>query len=82
MMTSEMEIKDFKHDFEVRFDALVRWAMENWPDKKNPLSVSDFSEMREAISIIGTVEGRAKDEELEPEKGGPQYVSVDPTPWP
>jgi hypothetical protein len=82
MMTNPQEIKDFTRDLELRFDALVHWAMENWPDKSHPLSASDFAECRTAMSIIGADAVQSRGEGLEPDEGGPQYVNVMPTPWP
>ena len=65
-----------------RFEEFTNWAINNWPQKNYPLLASDFAESRREIS---TILGRRlhEGESLPPpEKGGPQYLDVNPSPWP
>jgi hypothetical protein len=74
--------KAYAEELGYRFEELMRWAIENWPDKRNPVSRSDFQDAFKAITRI-----RARLEPIaqnapEPSEGGEQYVNVNPAPWP
>ncbi|HCE09645.1 MAG TPA: hypothetical protein DEQ40_13805 [Oxalobacteraceae bacterium] len=81
-----MENKQVWHEFTVelerRFGELERWALQHWPDQDRPLSTSDFSPLRYELSLISN---RLKNEDQrgpEPSEGGPQYINMNPEPWP
>ncbi|MDB5797800.1 MAG: hypothetical protein JWP36_1702 [Paucimonas sp.] len=69
-----------------RFDEYVKWARDNWPVKALPLLDSDFDAARQNLSVIlGDRLAHAREASSsvsDPEEGGPQFVSVNPAPWP
>jgi hypothetical protein len=65
-----------------RFDEFTSWAISNWPQKNYPLLSSDFAQSRREISSILGKRMHEGESLPPPEKGGPQYVDVTPTPWP
>ena len=83
-MDNEDERRRFIGELWQRFEQLQAWAVENWPDKDNPLSSADFVESRKEILGLrnpaqapgGSPAGR------EPEQGGAQYIDLNPAPWP
>lgn len=86
-MDAKEQIDDFRNDLVRRFDELVHWAIDNWPDRSRPLTAVDFIEMRNQMTVMGARPGEAGHPESEPPKqepseGGPQYVQVTPAPWP
>jgi len=75
----------FASDLKQHFEEMVTWAIEHWPQADRPLSRSDFDTARQQISRIA--EGRMDIGERnaaipEPSENGPQYVNVNPAPWP
>lgn len=81
-MANQQTVEQFTGEFERRFHALIQWAVENWPDKNNPLDAADFAVANKEFTKIIAKTGHAGPLIPEPAQGGPQYVSVDPTPWP
>ncbi|MRW90624.1 hypothetical protein GJ699_11555 [Duganella sp. FT80W] len=67
-----------------RFEQLQAWAVENWPDRENPLSSADFVESRkEILGLRNPSQAPSRPAgEPEPEQGGAQYVDLNPAPWP
>ena len=67
-----------------RFEQLQAWAVENWPDRENPLSSADFVESRkEILGLRNPSQAPSRPVgEPEPEQGGAQYVDLNPAPWP
>lgn len=74
----------YADEFAARFEALTRWAIENWPNEEAPLSSSEFSGIRKEIGLIlgsrlnETKKGQANTSKNEQS----QYVHVNPAPWP
>jgi hypothetical protein len=83
-MDNENERRQFISELWQRFEQLQAWAVENWPDKENPLSSADFVESRKEIlglrNPAQTPAGQPVDRE--PEEGGAQYIDLNPAPWP
>jgi hypothetical protein len=81
-METKEQVDIFRNELMRRFDELVHWAVDNWPDQSRPLTAVDFVEMREKIAVAGAKPGEAEEQDLEPSEGGPQYRQVTPAPWP
>lgn len=85
-MENEDARRQFISELWQRYEQLQAWAVENWPDKDNPLSSAEFVEARKEILGLRNPDqapGRARLEgEPEPEQGGEQYVNLNPAPWP
>lgn len=81
-MASKQECDKFASELERRFQEVMQWAIENFPDQGEPLSASDFADVRKELSRIGALAGRPAKREPEPSEGGPQYRSLNPAPWP
>jgi len=78
-------ISPFEDEMKQRFEALVAWALENWPDKTHPLNQSDFDKIRKDLATLaegGADIGERNAEIPEPSENGPQYVNSNPAPWP
>jgi hypothetical protein len=68
-----------------RFEDLVTWARDNWPVPSSPLLDSDFEGARRDLNLIlgeRLSQAQSADQAASPAAGGPQYVSVNPAPWP
>lgn len=65
-----------------RFDEFTNWAINNWPQKNYPLLPSDFADSRREISVILGKRLHEGESLPPPEQGGPQYLDVNPSPWP
>jgi hypothetical protein len=86
-MASKEECDQYAVELTRRFDALVTWALSNWPKQEFPLLSSDFSESRREISqIVGPKlgDGDESGPERQPAFGGEdrQFRDVNPMPWP
>lgn len=83
-MADQKACDEYAAEMARRFDEFVRWARENWPVKQFPLMESDFVESRKELhDILGDRLGAAlAGANVDPAAGGPQYVSMNPTPWP
>jgi len=84
-MTSKEERTQFAADLKQKFEALTTWAIEQCPDQALPLSRSDFDVARKEIERIATGRsdiGERNADVPEPSEDGPQYVNVNPAPWP
>lgn len=82
---ADKETAQFEAEMKQRFEALMTWAIENWPDRKHPLSRSDFDKARREIARLaegGPNIGERNAEIPEPSENGPQYVNSNPAPWP
>lgn len=83
-MASKTECDQYAAELTERFEALTKWAIANWPNKKFPLLPSDFKQSRREISdIIGPKlgEGDASAPESNTGDGG-QFRDMNPMPWP
>ncbi|MRX09092.1 hypothetical protein GJ697_14720 [Pseudoduganella sp. FT25W] len=83
-MDNEDERRRFISELWQRFEQLQAWAVENWPDKDNPLSSADFVESRkEILGLRNPAQAPGgSSSEREPEQGGAQYIDLNPAPWP
>ncbi|MYM66859.1 hypothetical protein GTP45_08460 [Pseudoduganella sp. FT55W] len=81
-MDKEEERRRFIGELWQRFEQLQAWAVENWPDKEQPLSSADFVEARKEILGLRNPTPAAAPRAPEPEQGGPQYIDMNPAPWP
>lgn len=84
-MATKEQSDQFANEMARRFEDLVKWATENWPDQDTPLLSADFSESRKEIGqILGPrlSEGRTDLPELPGEDDSAQYVQTTPAPWP
>jgi hypothetical protein len=82
-MDNDKEWIAFSGELRRRFEEFTDWTIANWPDKSRPLSAASFSRSRDEIA--GLMAGQAQaggGSSAEPSEGGPQYVSVTPSPWP
>lgn len=79
------DITPFETEMKQRFEALFIWVAENWPDKARPLSPTDFDSIRRELTRLtehGADIGERNAEIPEPSENGPQYVNINPAPWP
>lgn len=84
-MASQEEKQAFRDELINRFDELVRWATDAWPDKNRPLTAVDLVPLREQLAnIVSQAEQHqaATSSALDPEDGGGQFRQVTPAPWP
>jgi hypothetical protein len=86
-MASKEECDRYAEELNRRFEELTRWAISNWPDKRFPLVEADFQEGRREIAHIAG----ARLNDVESMDGNtapgmpvnePQFVPVNPAPWP
>jgi hypothetical protein len=67
-----------------RFEELMEWAVVHSP-KGAPLSKTDFDVCRKEIEKLASRDpdiGERNAKVPEPSENGPQYVNMNPTPWP
>lgn len=83
MATKEQRDR-YADEMAARFEAFTRWAIENWPNDEAPLTSSEFSGARKEIGLLlGTRLSETKTGEASsPKRDQPQYVHVNPAPWP
>ena len=81
-MKNEQAWNEFTAELERRFRDVEQWALQHWPDQTHPLSNSDFSALHYELSRLGAKLKHENDREPEPSKGGPQYINMNPEPWP
>lgn len=82
-MATKRECDLYAAELNDRFDALIRWAIGNWPNKTFPLLMSDFAASRREIgTIIGPKLGDGDPEIVTSGSPPAHYVSVAPMPWP
>jgi hypothetical protein len=68
-----------------RFEDLIKWAIENWPNKNFSLMQSDFEQSRKEIGqILGPKlsEGEASPPAPATGKDDPPFIDMNPAPWP
>jgi hypothetical protein len=66
-----------------RFDALIDWAVQNWPNANQPLEASDFSASRRELSLLlGARLHQGNPTQSPPHSQDTQYVNLNPAPWP
>lgn len=76
---------EFAKELKRRFEELSTWTIANWPTGKTPPSNEDFDVARREIHALTTRDfdlGKLNAAIPEPADNGPQYVSVNPAPWP
>ena len=81
-MKSEQAWNEFAAELERRFGELEQWALQHWLDEKHPLSTSDFSALRYELSRLSAKLKHQDERGPQPSEGGPQYVNMNPEPWP
>lgn len=84
-MASKEDCDKYAAEMAQRFEELTNWAMTNWPHKDFPLLQSDFDASRKEIgAILGSKlgDGQTNAAVPEPAQNGPQYVDMNPAPWP
>ncbi|MGI4849762.1 MAG: hypothetical protein ACRYGK_16745 [Janthinobacterium lividum] len=74
----------YSAELERRFNDLVSWAVDTWPDSSYAISADDFAAARKNVERLRArfEPGMSQDDAAEPSQGGAQYVDVSPTPWP
>jgi hypothetical protein len=84
-MATKQECETFAAEFQQRFEALIDWANQHWPDKNQPLRPEDFSASRREVGLLLGARLQTQpptDAGPAPAEGGEQYVNVAPAPWP
>jgi hypothetical protein len=85
-MSNKERYDKYAAEFSGRFEELIRWAMENWPNKNFPLLQSDFVLCRKELAdILGPKLSQDEDSALSPspiDKDNPPFIETTPAPWP
>lgn len=86
-MASKEECDQYAAELTSRFDALMQWAIANWPRPEFPLLSSDFAQSRREISqIVGAKLGDPDDHDEPPRPAfgneDRQFRDINPMPWP
>lgn len=82
-MPNANETANFAAELKRRFDELADWAIANSPDAS--LRKTDFEACRREIERLAERDldaGQRNARLPEPSENGPQYVNMNPTPWP
>jgi hypothetical protein len=83
MMARKEDLDRYAAEVAQRFEDLIDWAMENWPNKNFPLMQSDFAQSRKEIAaILGDKLGEGDMDPLPCDDGSHQYIDMNPAPWP
>jgi hypothetical protein len=75
----------FAAELQRRFEELSTWAIANSPNPASPLKQADFEVCRSEIARLADRDNDVGDRNAsipEPSENGPQYVNMNPTPWP
>lgn len=75
----------FAAEMKRRFEELCGWAIANSPKQASPLKPADFDVCREEIMRLAERDLDVSERNAtipEPSENGPQYVNMNPTPWP
>jgi len=83
-MMNQTEPTAFGTELKRRFDELAAWALANAP-AGYALKDADFQNCRSEIERLCDPQSDIGERNAaipEPSENGPQYVSVNPTPWP
>ncbi|RBA25460.1 hypothetical protein [Herminiimonas fonticola] len=84
-MLNRNEWDQFHIELKQRFEDLVSWAVAHRPDHSPPLSSADFETARKEIMKLAVQDlniGERNAKIPEPAENGPQYVNLNPAPWP
>lgn len=81
-MTGNQANQAYSKELSRRFEELVRWAIDNWPERGRPLSEADFARVRQEMVQLGVPPETIVKEAPDPAAGGEQYVNINPSPWP
>ncbi len=93
-MASKEECDRYAAELTQRFEDLVQWAKEHWPNHQFPLLDSDFAASRRELGeILGPKLDSGSDRQPGPTKDAnsppagaahddPEYVETSPMPWP
>lgn len=80
-MDNKQEWDAFTAELARRLEEMEQWALQHWPDQVRPLSHADFSPLRYELSLLGARQ-KNPDHDPAPSEGGPQYINMNPAPWP
>ncbi len=80
-MASKEECDRYAAEVTRRFEEFTQWSIAHWPNKSAPLQQSDFGAARKELAAILGEQLSAPSADS-PSEGGPQYVNMNPTPWP
>jgi hypothetical protein len=75
----------FAAELKRRFEELAEWAIANSPSTDKPLQKTDFDLCRSEIARLAQRDDDLTEQNAklpEPSENGPQYVNMNPTPWP
>jgi hypothetical protein len=75
----------FAAEMKRRFDELTEWAIAHSPNQNAPLRKADFELCRREIEKLADRDFDMSERNArvpEPSENGPQYVNMNPTPWP
>ncbi|RJG06632.1 hypothetical protein D3870_11970 [Noviherbaspirillum cavernae] len=84
-MATRKECDQYAEELNDRLDALIRWAIANWPKRDFPLLQSDFAQSRREIGgIIGPKlgDGEPDNTATGSTHNAPPYIAMNPMPWP
>ncbi|HEV7617659.1 MAG TPA: hypothetical protein VGO51_06100 [Burkholderiaceae bacterium] len=84
-MANKEQYDKFADEMARRFEDFTQWAIDNWPNKDFPLLQSDFSESRKEIGHILGARLNESQEAPPPSpaaENSPQYINMNPAPWP
>jgi hypothetical protein len=83
-MTDKETCDRYAIEMAQRFASLVSWAKKNWPDKNFPLLDSDFDNSRKEIRLLlgERLESCQDGSSADSGSDSPQYIDMNPTPWP
>lgn len=84
-MPNATESANFATEMKRRFEELTEWAITHSPQLRMPFSKADFEVCRKEIEKLAERDldmGERNASLPEPSENGPQYVNMNPTPWP
>jgi hypothetical protein len=81
-MADKKQCDQYASELARRFEELTHWAVDNWPLRDTPLLLSDFETSRKEFgAIIGPRLSQGRGDPASSDEA-PQYVQVNPAPWP
>ena len=89
----DQQSEDYLSEIEQRVDVLAQWASSYWPRIDAPLAVEEFIDVKHvfiefvrsklaAVEEFSAAPAASNTEPQTPEEGAPQYVNMNPAPWP
>jgi hypothetical protein len=81
-MADRKQCDQYAAEMARRFDEFTTWAIDHWPHSGQPLLPSDFDASRKELGAI--LGARLNDDQGSSPSTAeePQYVQVNPAPWP